>query len=189
MLVFFLQSCATYCVILTLFHLPDSPFVWLQKVYFSELVLPNFVKEKTKNLIRNKGMNYKRLSWELYFFNIKNILSSFRSSWIFSLSHTGAFLHLLLVSFHRKCPHTVTVFSICWSVSIGFNSGKWLFLFPFVFVFFCRSCSNWALTSLTQKLQVLVSPKLRQNDSLHLISSLLTNLLFHNLSISLTWPC
>ena len=157
----------------------------LHEKYTLISLLPNFVKKRKNflDLIRNKIMKYKRLSLELYFFNIKTYLFLPFISLEFSLSFThGCFLYLLC-SCHRKCLHTVIIFSFGWSSSNGVNSGEWTFFS------FCISCSNWVLTSLTQKPQVSVSPKLRPNNFLHLISSLPTNLLFPNLSFSLAWPC
>lgn len=168
-----------------LFHTPH--FSWWKPLAFIKSVLlpallPNFVKEKReKNLIRNKIMNNKRLSLELYFFNIKSIfVLHMRFSWIFCLSHTGVFF----CTSSSHATGSVSTVTVCgWSASAGVSSGEGIFFS------FCISCSNWALTSLTQKPQVSVSPELRQNDFLHRIHCLLTNLLFHNLSFSSTWPC
>ena len=75
----FLTFLCPYCTILG-FSLPHSPFFLveasgLHKKYTLISLLPNFVKKRRNflNLIRNKIMKYKRLSLELYFFNIKNI--------------------------------------------------------------------------------------------------------------------
>lgn len=78
-------------------------------------LLPHFTKEKTKNLIRNKLVNYKRLSLEFYFFNIKRTYSNRFISLEF-------FLLLNFLIFTKECfsvpllisqemsPHNVYIF-------------------------------------------------------------------------------
>lgn len=76
---------------------------------------------------------------------------------MFSFSQESAFLYLLFSSTGNVS--TQRLFSVSGSASVRSNQVGDLFFS----LSFCRSCSNWALTSVTQKPQVLVSPKLGQN--------------------------
>ena len=130
MLVFFLLSCASFGPLLS--FLASCFFLIEILVYIkSASSLPNFTKEKTKNLIRNKITNYKSLSLKLSFFTIKRhrLIISFLLNFL-SFSQKSVFLYLLFSS-HRKCLHTMIIFSISWFALIGFNPGGRLSVFGF----------------------------------------------------------
>ena len=130
----FLIFLCPYCTILG-FSLPHSPFFLveasgLHKKYTLISLLPNFVKKRRNflNLIRNKITKYKRLSLELYFFNIKNIfILTIHFSWIFYLFHIWVSSVPPLLMSREMSPHSDRIFF--WLVFLQWGQLRWVEFF------------------------------------------------------------